>query len=146
MTDPRVRRIAERTKELVTAVLRKQVKDPRLGMLTVTDARITADLREATIFYTVYGDAAEQAATAAALDSSNGLLRSIVGKRLGLRSAPTLTFIRDDVTEHAAHIEELLAQARNADAEVQRIAAAAHHAGDPQPYREEPAGGDEDQE
>ncbi len=136
MTDPaRVRRHAERIKELVASALRKQVKDPRLGMVTITDARLTNDLHEATLYYTVLGDPAEQAATSAALASANGLLRSIVGKRLGLRFAPTLAFVTDAVPEQAKNIEELLAAARAADAEVQRRAAAADYAGDAQPYK-----------
>jgi ribosome-binding factor A len=136
MTDPaRVRRHAERIRELVALIVRTQIKDPRLGMITITDARITADLREATVFYTVLGDAAEQAATAAALESAKGLLRSTVGKALGLRHSPTLAFVLDDVQDHAKHIDELLAQARDTDAEVQRLAAGAVYAGDPQPYK-----------
>src|SRR3954467_15354631 len=136
MTDPaRVRRHAERVRELVASVVRTQIKDPRLGMITITDARITGDLRDATVFYTVLGDAAAQAGTAAALESANGLLRSTVGKALGLRHSPTLTFVLDDVQDHAKRIDELLAQARSADSEVQRIAAGAQFAGDPQPYR-----------
>jgi len=136
MTDPaRVRRHAERVRELVASVVRTQIKDPRLGMITITDARITADLRDATVFYTVLGDAAAQAGTAAALESAKGLLRSTVGKALALRHSPTLTFVHDEVPEQAKHIDELLAAARNADAEVQRIAAGAQYAGDAQPYR-----------
>jgi ribosome-binding factor A len=136
MTDPaRVRRHAERVRELVASVVRTQIKDPRLGMITITDARITPDLRDATVFYTVLGDAAAQAGTAAALASANGLLRSTVGKALGLRHAPTLTFVLDQVPDHAKHIDELLDAARSADAEVQRRAAGAQYAGDPHPYR-----------
>jgi|SRR5436190_19364753 ribosome-binding factor A len=136
MTDPaRVRRHAERVRELVASVVRTQIKDPRLGMITITDARITADLRDATVFYTVLGDTAAKTGTAAALESANGLLRSIVGKALGLRHSPTLTFVLDDVQDHAKHIDELLATARESDAEVQRRAAGARYAGDPQPYK-----------
>jgi ribosome-binding factor A len=136
MTDPaRIRRHAERVRELVASVVRTQIKDPRLGMITITDARITADLRDATVFYTVLGDAAAQAGTAVALESAKGLLRSTVGKALALRHSPTLTFIHDEVPEQAKHIDELLAAARDADAEVQRIAAGAQYAGDAQPYR-----------
>jgi ribosome-binding factor A len=136
MTDPaRVRRHAERIRELVASLVRKQIKDPRVGMITITDARITADLRDATVFYTVLGDAAAEAGTAAALESAKGLLRSTVGKALGLRHSPTLTFVLDNVQDQAKHIDELLAAARDADAEVQRIAAGAKYAGDPQPYR-----------
>jgi ribosome-binding factor A len=135
MTDPaRIRRHAERVRELVASVVRT-IKDPRLGMITITDARITADLREATVFYTVLGDTAAQSATAAALESAKGMLRSTVGKALGLRHSPTLTFVLDNVQDHAKHIDELLAQARDADAEVQRLAAGKAYAGDPQPYK-----------
>ena len=135
MTDPaKVRRHAERVRELVASVVR-QIKDPRLGMITITDSRITGDLREATVFYTVLGDQEAQIATAAALDSANGLLRSTVGKALGLRHSPTLTFILDNVLDQAKHIDELLAAARERDAEVHELAAHAAYAGDAQPYR-----------
>ncbi|MGN9809640.1 30S ribosome-binding factor RbfA [Micromonospora sp. BQ11] len=136
MSDPaKVRRHAERVRELVASVVRSQIKDPRLGMITITDARITADLRDATVFYTVLGDAAAQAGTAAALESAKGMLRSTVGKALGLRHSPTLTFVLDDVQDQVKHIDDLLAQARNADAEVQRLAARAEYAGEAQPYK-----------
>jgi ribosome-binding factor A len=136
MTDPaKVRRHAERVRELVASVVRTQIKDPRLGMITITDARITGDLRDATVYYTVLGDSAEQAATAAALESAKGVLRSTVGKALGLRHSPTLTFIQDNVLDQAKQIDDLLAKARTADAEVQRLAAGATYAGEAQPYK-----------
>ncbi|WP_089157043.1 30S ribosome-binding factor RbfA [Micromonospora sp. NBS 11-29] len=136
MSDPaKVRRHAERIRELVASVVRSQIKDPRLGMITITDARITADLRDATVFYTVLGDAAAQASTAAALESAKGMLRSTVGKALGLRHSPTLTFVLDDVQNQVKHIDDLLTAARTADAEVQRLAATSSYAGDAQPYR-----------
>ncbi|MDO3700591.1 30S ribosome-binding factor RbfA [Micromonospora sp. C28SCA-DRY-2] len=145
MTDPaRVRRHAERIRELVASVVRSQIKDPRLGMITITDARITADLRDATVFYTVLGDAAAQSSTAAALESAKGMLRSTVGKALGLRHSPTLTFVLDDVQDQVKHIDDLLAAARNADAEVQRLAARAEYAGEAQPYRLDEESDDED--
>ena len=136
MTDPaKVRRHAERVRELVASVVRSQIKDPRLGMITITDARITPDLRDATVFYTVLGDAAAHIGTAAALDSAKGMVRSTVGKALGLRHSPTLTFVLDNVQDQVKHIDDLLAAARNADAEVQRLAAQAKYAGEAQPYR-----------
>ncbi|GAB3801680.1 30S ribosome-binding factor RbfA [Micromonospora zhanjiangensis] len=145
MTDPaKVRRHAERVRELVASVVRTQIKDPRLGMITITDARITADLRDATVFYTVLGDSAEQASTAAALESAKGMLRSTVGKALGLRHSPTLTFVLDNVQDQVKHIDDLLAAARSADAEVQRRAAGAQYAGDAQPYRVEADDEDDD--
>src|SRR2546429_3921488 len=146
----RVRRHAGRIRGVVATVVRTQIKAPRVGMITIPDAGITADLRDATVFYTVLGDAAAHAGTAAALESANGLLRSIVGKALGLRHSPTLTFVLDNVQDHAKHIDELIATARESDAEVQRRAAGARYAGDPQPYKldedAEVARGDEDAE
>ncbi len=139
----RVRRMAGRVRELVASSLKTQVKDPRLGMVTVTDARITNDLREATVYYTVFGDVAEQEASAAALESAKGMLRSTVGKRLGLRHSPSLTFIADQVQDHVQNIDDLLVVASAADAEVQRLAAEAEYAGDANPYKVDE---DEDEE
>lgn len=136
MSDPaKVRRHAERVRELVASAVRTQIKDPRLGMITITDARLTADLREATIFYTVLGDAEAKTGTAAALESAKGMLRGSVGRALGLRHSPSLTFVLDDVQEHVKHIDDLLAEARLRDQEVHRIAEGASYAGDAQPYR-----------
>ncbi len=136
MTDPaKVRRHAERVRELVAEVVRTQIKDPRLGMITITDSRITPDLREATIFYTVLGDVEAQASTAAALESAKGLLRSQVGKALGLRHSPSLAFEQDTVQDNVRHIDELLAAARESDAKVHALAAGASYAGEAQPYR-----------
>lgn len=131
----RARRLAGRIREIVAATLEWGIKDPRLGMVTVTDVRLTADLREATVFYTVYGDAGDRAASAAALASATGVLRSAVGRQTGVRHTPSLTFVLDAVPETAAHIDELLARAKAADAEVHRAAEGAVPAGDPDPYR-----------
>ena len=133
----RTRRMSVRVREIVADVIERQVKDPRLGMVTVTDARLTGDLREATVFYTVLGDAAAQTGTAAALESAKGLLRSTVGKALGLRHSPSLAFVLDNVQDQAQHINELLAAAKARDEEVQRLAAGAQYAGDADPYRAE---------
>ena len=142
MSDPaKTRRHAERVRELVASLVR-EIKDPRLGMVTITDARITGDLRDATVYYTVLGDPTEQAATAAALESAKGMLRTRVGHALGLRHSPSLTFVHDDVQDHAKEIDELLAAARHRDAEVQRLAAGKQYAGDPDPYKTD----DEDEE
>ena len=136
MSDPaKVRKHAERVRELVASLVRTQIKDPRLGMVTITDARLTGDLREATLFYTVLGDSVAQADTAAALESAKGMLRSTVGKAMGLRHSPSLTFVLDNVQDQAKEIAELLEQARHRDAEVQRLAASATYAGDSDPYK-----------
>jgi ribosome-binding factor A len=133
----RARKLADRIREIVADALEKRVKDPRLGFVTVTDTRVTNDLQHATVFYTVLGDAEEQAATAAALASAKGVLRSEVGRRTGVRLTPTLEFVADAVPENAAHIDELLQAAAARDADVAALAAKAEYAGEPDPYRHE---------
>jgi ribosome-binding factor A len=139
----RARKLADRIHEIVAEALEKRIKDPRLGFVTVTDVRVTGDLQHATVFYTVFGDAEEQVASAAALESAKGVLRSEVGRRTGIRLTPTLEFIADAIPENAAHIEELLRVAAERDADVAAQAAGASYAGDPDPYRK-PADEDED--
>ena len=131
----RARKLAVRIREVVASTLEMQVKDPRLGMVTITDAKLTPDLREATLYYTVYGGEQERVASAAALESAKGVLRAQVGKQTGVRYTPSLAFIADVVPETAGRIEELLAKARAEDAKVQEQAEGAQPAGDADPYR-----------
>jgi ribosome-binding factor A len=144
---PRARKLADRIRVVVAQTLELRVKDPRLGFVTITEARVTNDLQQATVFYTVYGDEQERAASAAALESAKGVLRSEVGRQTGVRHTPTLTFVADAVPDTARHIEDLLLRARAADAEVMRASAGAAYAGEADPYRapreEEPAGAGE---
>ncbi len=143
MADPaRARRLAVRIRQIVSATIEMQIKDPRLGMVTITDARVTSDLREATLFYTVYGDAQVVADSAAALASATGVLRSTVGKQTGIKFVPTLEFIADIVPDTARELEEALERARHADAELARAREGAAYAGEPDPYRK-PATEDE---
>jgi ribosome-binding factor A len=116
-------------------MLQRRVKDPRLGFVTVTDVRITGDGHDATVFYTVLGDADARAESAIALQSATGLLRSTVGKRLGLKFTPTLSFVLDAVEEDAAHLEDALARAKALDAAVAAQAEGASFAGEADPYR-----------
>ena len=95
MASNRALKVADRIKEVVAAALETRVKDPRLGFITLTDVRVTGDLQQASIFYTVLGDAAAQADTAAALTSARGMLRAELGHALGLRITPTIEFIPD---------------------------------------------------
>jgi ribosome-binding factor A len=135
MDAARARRLADRISQIVAEMLERRVKDPRLGFVTVTEARLTNDLREATVFYTVYGSAEQQAETAAALESATGVIRSEVGKQTGLRHTPSLLFVADAVPDNVRHIEELVDRARQADEELARSREGAVPAGDPDPYR-----------
>jgi ribosome-binding factor A len=137
MVDPgRARRLAGRIKQIVATGIETQVKDPRLGMVTITDVRVSGDLHDATVFYTVFGDEAQRTDSAAALESAKGVLRSEVGRQTGVKFTPTLTFVLDAVPETAKHIEELLAVAREADAQVEAARRNAVPAGEANPYRE----------
>jgi ribosome-binding factor A len=149
MDSSRANKLADRIAQIVAEMLERRVKDPRLGFVTVTDAKITGDLREATVFYTVYGSADDVAGTAAALKSATGLIRSEVGRQTGLRHTPSLSFVQDTVPEGARHMEELVAQARAADEALAQVREGAVPAGDPDPYRvpaadEDDEGDDED--
>ena len=145
MVNPRVAKLAEQIHVIVAEMLERRVKDPRLGFVTITDVRLTGDSWDATIFYTVLGGQTDLAATAAALESAKGLIRSTVGKRLGLRFAPTLAFVLDATEEQARTIEEALARAASSDQEVAARAAGAQYAGEADPYRR-PREDDEDDE
>lgn len=146
MTDvARARKLADRIKTVVAEMVERGVKDPRLGFVTFTDARVTPDLREATLFYTVLGDDTAHNDTAAALESAKGILRAEIGKQCRLRFTPTLTFSADRVPETAEHIEELVRKAREADARVAAAAATAKPAGDPDPYRRPAVAEDDDE-
>lgn len=126
-----------RIREIVASVVEHQIKDPRLGMVTITDARLTPDLREATVFWTVWGDDEQRVATAIALDSAKGVVRSAVGRATGLKHTPSIAFVMDGVPENAHLIDELLAAAKSADEQVHKAAESATPAGDPDPYRGE---------
>ncbi|MFP5023028.1 30S ribosome-binding factor RbfA [Pseudonocardia phyllosphaerae] len=143
----RARKLAKRITQIVAEALEHEVKDPRLAMVTITDTRVTGDLREATVYYTVMGETVDTppdtAGAAAALASATGVLRSRVGQQTGIRHTPSLAFVPDSVPDEARRMEELLARTRESDAEVARLAASAEPAGDPDPYR---APRDEEQE
>jgi ribosome-binding factor A len=145
MTDTaRAKKLADRVREIVAEALEKRIKDPRLGFITVTDARVTGDLQHATVFYTVFGDDEERAATAAALESAKGVLRSEVGKRTGIRLTPSLEFIADALPESAAQMNDLIKIAQERDAAVAALANGKSYAGDPDPYKKPVADLDED--
>ncbi len=135
MDQARARRLGERIAQIVAEMLERRVKDPRLGFVTITDTRVTGDLREATVFYTVYGSADEAAASAAALTSATGIIRAEVGRQTGLKHTPSITFERDSLPEGAKSIEDLVTKARQADAELAASRVGAAYAGERNPYR-----------
>ena len=134
----RARRLAKRIVAIVATELEHSVKDPRLAMITITAATVTPDLRDATVYYTVYGDDEDVESTAVALKSATGVLRSAVGRETGIKFTPTLGFVLDKVPDTARAMDELLNAAKSADAAIAAQAAHAAYAGDPDPYKKPP--------
>ena len=140
MADPaRAKRLAKRISTIVASAIEYEIKDPRLNGVTITDAKMTGDLHDATLYYTVIGTSLDEepdyAGVAAALESAKGVLRTKVGAGTGVRFTPTLACVRDTVPDAAHRMEELLARARAADEDLARVREGAKHAGDADPYR-----------
>lgn len=135
MTSTRQARVADQIKEIVAQMINTKLKDPRLGMVTITDARITGDLQNATVFYTVYGSDHDVTQSGRALESAKGMIRSAVGKQLGFRLTPTLAFELDALPQSSQSIEDALAAARFHDEQVRKLAEGASYAGDADPYK-----------
>ena len=136
----RARRLAKRICTIVASAIEFEIKDPGLDGVTIVDTKVTADLHDATVYYTVLGptldDEPDLAAAAAALERAKGTLRTKVGAGTGVRFTPTLTFTRDTTSDSVRKMDELLARARAADADVARARAGAKPAGEADPYRE----------
>jgi ribosome-binding factor A len=148
MADPaRARRLSKRISEIVASAIEREIKDPGLAGVTIVDAKMSGDLHDATLYYTVMGstleDEPDYEGAAAALERAKGVLRTKVGAGTGVRFTPTLTFTRDTVSDSVQHMEELLARARAADADVARVREGAKPAGDADPYKKD--AGDDDQ-
>ena len=135
MPSNRALKVADRIREIVAASLEIRVKDPRLGFVTITDVRVTGDLQNASIFYTVLGDENAHDSTAAALKSATGMLRSEVGKALGLRITPALEFIQDGLQESASALNDLMSEVARKDEELRKLREGAKPIGDIDPYK-----------
>ena len=131
----RTLKVADRIKVVVALILETKIKDPRLGFVTVTDARVTGDLQMASVFYTVLGDEDARASTAAALDSAKGAIRSALGRELGLRITPSIEFFEDGLPESAKALDSLLERVHAQDAEVAALRKNATYAGGEDPYK-----------
>ncbi|MCS4484218.1 30S ribosome-binding factor RbfA [Gleimia sp. 6138-11-ORH1] len=133
----RQRKVADRIQKTVAQLLEGRIKDPRLGFVTITDVNVTGDLQHATIFYTVYGKASDAERSAKALNSAKGMIRSEIGKALGIRLTPSIEFVADALPQSAARLEDALARAQATDQKVAALAEKAQYAGDADPYKHE---------
>lgn len=138
----RAGRLAKRIQQIVASTIERNLhRDKRLETITITDARVTGDLHDATVYYTVrgekIGDEPDLEAAAEVLGRFRGMLRKAVGDQLGVRFTPTLSFALDTVPESSAHMEELLARARARDAELAELKKHAKPAGGADPYKKD---------
>ena len=110
MTGRRQERLAEQIKEEVSMIIAGEVEDPRVGTVTVTDARLTPDLRYAKIYVTVLGSEQEIDESLAALKHVAGFIRTQLGAVLRMKRTPDLHFVYDNTTETATRIEKILSE------------------------------------
>lgn len=113
MSEARATRVGDQIqREIATLLLSGQLKDERIGFVTITAVKVTPDLKEAKIYFTAHGTDAEQAESAAGLASCAGRVRSFIGKMMKIRHAPTVEFVHDVSIEEGAKIERLLKEVR----------------------------------
>ena len=109
----RTLRVAEQIQRDLAELLRLEVKDPRIGMVTLTDVEVTSDYAHAKVFFTTLGDAEQVAAATEGLNRAAGFLRHELGHRIKLRSIPQLHFIYDESVERGVRLSQLIDKAVN---------------------------------
>ena len=108
MSLERMRRVDEAVREVLSDVLTHEVKDPRVGFVTVTDVKTSPDLSHARVYVSVLGDAEAVSASLEGLRSAQGFLQGRIGGELRLKHTPTLTFFHDDTAERAQRLERIM--------------------------------------
>ncbi|NOT16443.1 MAG: 30S ribosome-binding factor RbfA [Sulfuriferula sp.] len=113
---PRSRRVAEQIQREMADIIRKEIHDPRVGMITVTEVVVTHDLEHAKIYFTVFESEARGLEAAKALGHASGFIRSQLGPRMRLRIVPQLTFVYDTSISRGAELSRIIDEAVAADA------------------------------
>src|SRR5438105_8623478 len=108
MGSGRMRRVDEAIRQVIGDAVSGEVKDPRVGFITVTDVRTSADLRHARVYVSVLGDAAQRQASLEGLQSAHGFLQARLAGELRLKRTPTLEFTYDDTTDRAMRVDALI--------------------------------------
>jgi len=115
MSTPRIARLRELFKQETSAILQRQLRDPRIGFVSVTDVELSHDLRHAKIFVSIFGGAAEKARTMEALTNARGYVRTELARRIRLRYIPQVAFRMDESIERGARVNQLLRQVTDPD-------------------------------
>ena len=113
---PRTRRVGEQMQRELAVLIRDRIKDPRLGMVTVSDVEVSRDLAHARVYFTVLGDEEARRQSQEVLDRAAGFLRGELGRIMKLRTIPELRFIYDESIERGEKLDALIEAAIEADA------------------------------
>lgn len=113
----RIARLRELFKEEISAILHREMKDPRIGFVSVTDVELSQDLRHAKVFVSILGDAEAKVKTMAGLDSAQGFIRKELGRRIRLRHIPEMMFRLDESIERGVRVQRLLRQVAEKEGE-----------------------------
>jgi ribosome-binding factor A len=111
---PRAKRIAQQIQQTLSELIRRELRDPRLGMITLTEVRVAPDLGSAKVFFSVLGAQPQQAKEI--LEAAAPILRGPLGRALGIRHSPELRFVHDELIESGARLSELIQKAVKDDA------------------------------
>ena len=117
MTTTRQNKMRELLKQEVSDIIRREIKDPRLGFLTVTDAAITADMRHAKIFVTILGDEQQRKQSMDVLKHAQRFIRNEFGKRVRMKTLPDIQFFYDEAVDRGVRIFELLEEIKRDEPE-----------------------------
>jgi ribosome-binding factor A len=117
MANRRIARLNEQMKRELVTLLRSEVRDPRIGTVTITGVEVTADLYHAKVYFSVMGEDEDRLTALEGLRAAAGFLRGEIGRRMHIRRAPELHFTIDETLQHAMHIERLLQEARASTAQ-----------------------------
>ncbi len=104
----RPQRVGELLREEINNILRKEINNPKLGFITITQVKVSNDLQEARVYYSVYGTEKNKKETAEILKVSSSFIRRQIGRRVRLRHTPRIEFFYDQIPEEASHIDDLL--------------------------------------
>jgi ribosome-binding factor A len=111
----RTRRIGEQLRRDLAQLIRAEIQDPRMAMVSITAVDVTRDLSQAKVYVTILGDPAERAHIVGALNHASGMLRRELGRRMHIRTVPRMLFLYDEVVEKGAHLSSLISEVVAAD-------------------------------
>ena len=104
----RAERVESQLKKIISEIVQKELKDPRIGFVTITGVDVSGDLQHAIVFFSVLGDKQQHEDTTKGLNSSAGYIRMLVGKKIKMRYTPQITFLFDESTEYSSRIDEII--------------------------------------